>query len=134
MEFYPFKWMEAYEKKYNITKETLEKGIKFTIKMLDDKHNDDYLYIFVKGDKRYYAYQGNNGVWDTDIWGAVSDYRDDECAIQNILYAFASIWGISEEVRNKRQLKEFFDKGNYTIGVKPEDDGYTNVNYTKSFF
>ena len=25
MEFYPFKWMEAYEKKYNITKETLEK-------------------------------------------------------------------------------------------------------------
>ena len=113
---YTFKWFKAYEDKYNITKQTLEKGLRIN----DSIHHEPWIYIYLKNGMLRLATPGLSRKK-----GYEQPYNDDFGPLENIYDLMNAYWGRKEggQYGSNAIMKKFLDSGDYTIGVKPEDDG-----------
>lgn len=108
---YTFKWFKAYEDKYDITKESLEKGFK----VYDPEDKDFALYIYIDNGMLRFA---STGIWDK---GYEQPYNDEFGPLENMYDIMNYWWG--RKSNNNVRIRNIIDSGNYEIGVKPEDDG-----------
>lgn len=104
---YTFKWLETYEKKYNITKDSLIKGIKVSTRSFNCY--DDFVYFLLKDDTLYFAYDNFEN-------STTMKYNDNESPLANMLHILDKWWGT--EIYNRNILKSMFDSGLYTRGIK----------------